>query len=144
MDPAEFAVLARQLSRGDLQRGVNGRVASDSSRVRTAYGRAYYALFLSVRAELARRHGIPLRRVAHGALYVHLQHSAAPRQVRKLGRDLEWLYTLRQKADYDLAPAPDWNAKLHDADYVDWLAEQVLLQVAVLNELDFSSVVHRF
>jgi uncharacterized protein (UPF0332 family) len=144
MDPSEFAVLSLQLANGDLHRPQLGRVSSEECRVRTAYGRAYYALFLAIRAEIARRHGVPTRRMPHGALYTHLQHTAAGPSVRRLGRELERLYALRQKADYDLAPEASWVGTLQDRQYAELLTKQALDRMSGMSELDFSPIVHRF
>lgn len=78
-DPAEFLAVARGL--------VDERAPADAfrgarrARVRTAYGRAYYALYLLVRTELAHRHRILPRRLHYGAVYTHLQSSLADHQV---------------------------------------------------------------
>src|SRR5215218_9914836 len=87
---------------------------ANEARVRTALGRAYYALYLLVRAEIARRHGVSLRSLQHGAMYTRLQSPRASDEVRQLGLDLQLLYTHRQMADYELDPTLSWKEKLED------------------------------
>jgi hypothetical protein len=132
-DPAEFIALA-------------SRLASDpeASRVRAAYGRAYYGLYLSVRRAIADRHRIHHRRLNHGALYSHLQSPRATTEVRRLGRELERLYTLRQKADYDLSPGEPWRGHLEDHRLAATLAARALTLSRALPRLDFSSVIPLF
>jgi len=114
------------------------------ARVRTAYGRAYYALYLLVRNELERRHKLRTRALAHGAVYTHLQSSQASEEVRQLGRELQRLYTLRQKADYELVPIAEWEKLMADERFA---AELVVLAAEWsprLSRLDFSPVVTLF
>ena len=66
------------------------------ARLRTAYGRLYYGLYLIVRDMLIRKHGVPAPRLGHGALSGFLQHSRLADDVRKIGRELERLYALRR------------------------------------------------
>lgn len=72
------------------------------ARLRTAYGRLYYGLYLIVRDMLIRKHGVPAPRLGHGALSGFLQHSRLADDVRKIGRELERLYALRRVSDYVL------------------------------------------
>jgi hypothetical protein len=141
-DPVEFLAVARGLidERGSGAEFRDTRAA----RVRTAYGRAYYALYLLVREELVHRHHILPRQLHHGAVYTNLQSPRAASPVRQLGRELQRLYTLRQKADYELAPDAGWEAQLENeraaaklvALAADWAASQP--------RLDFSPVVPLF
>lgn len=74
-------------------------------------------------------------------MYTRLQSPLASDEVRNLGRNLEWMYTLRQKADYELDPGGPWRE--HLADEVQALAlAQLAMELAVLlPRLDFAPVV---
>jgi hypothetical protein len=139
-EPLQYAVLARQLVAGSLDAAFGGEGASHECRLRAALGRAYYALYLTTRAVIARKHGIEERRLSHGRLYTYLQHSTASLEVRLLGQELYQLYTLRQKADYEVLLAGQWQRKLTDAKYVDLIAEQAIASASVLDRLDFGPV----
>lgn len=132
-DPAEFIHLA-------------GQLASDpgSARVRAAYGRAYYGLYLSVRREIAGRHRIHRRRLTHGVLYSYLQSPRATTEVRRLGQELERLYALRQEADYELAPEEPWRRHMEDHRLAATRAARALTLSRSLPGLDFSSVIPLF
>lgn len=138
--PAAFLHLAQQLVAQVEPSSPEMREA----RVRTALGRTYYALYLLVRAEIMRRHGIPLRRLQHGVVYTRLQSSVASEEVRRVGRMLEWLYALRQKADYEPAADPAWRGRLEDPVGAGELAVSALAIAAKLPKLDFSAVAPLF
>lgn len=141
-DPSEFAVLARQIVAGDLSAPVAGRAASSEARTRAALGRAYYALFLAVRGAIAKKHGIPEGKIAHGSLYTHLQNSKAPPGVQKVGKALEELYELRRHADYELQPRGVWRRHLADPRVADLAAKRALGYAATADSLDYSAVLH--
>jgi hypothetical protein len=134
-EPAQFFVVARWLVSEHALRG------AQAACVRTAYGRAYYALYLLVRAELERRHHIEPRRLQHGAVYTHLQSPRAGEQVRSLGRELQRMYTFRQKADYELDLPPEWEARMEDEALAADLVAAAASWAARLPHLDFSPVV---
>jgi uncharacterized protein (UPF0332 family) len=134
-EPAQFFVVARWLVSEHALRG------AAAARVRTAYGRAYYALYLLVRAELERRHHIEPRWLQHGAVYTHLQSPRAGEQVRSLGRELQRMYTLRQKADYELDLPAEWEARMEDEALAADLVAAAASWAARLPHLDFSPVV---
>ena len=138
-DPATFIQVARDLSR--QARGAPAPIRS--ARIRTAYGRLYYGLFLAVREELARRHFISPRRVRHD-LASRLQHSALGRQARELGREMQRLYNLRRQADYEISPPPLVSAELEDAANAEVLAGRALEFVKVIPHLDLTPIVHLF
>jgi hypothetical protein len=142
--PLQFAVLARQLVAGNLDGAFEGVSTSRECRLRAALGRSYYALYLTTREVIARRHGIDHRRLVHGALYTNLQHSTASPGVRLLGQELARLYTLRQKADYEVLPVPEWHRKLTDQRYVELVAKQAMASAVTLDRLDFASVADLF
>src|SRR5215212_5127168 len=106
--PEEFILFAREIAVGNTLGG------SAAARARTAHGRTYYGLFLIIRSILVGRHGLHVRRIEHGTLIRRLQHSSITRELRDLGRELERLYSIRQKADYELSPSPGWQARVED------------------------------
>lgn len=130
-------MLARQIAAGDLAAPIDGLPASLEARVRAAYGRAYYTLFLAVRAAISRKHGIPERRLEHGRLYTHLQSPRAEPRVRGVGKQLEHLYRLRRRADYELAPDAAWQ----NAGSADLAAQQAMQLAATVEALDYGSIV---
>ncbi|MFL5540809.1 MAG: hypothetical protein ACJ8J0_17590 [Longimicrobiaceae bacterium] len=134
-EPAQFFLVARWLVSEHAPR------EAEAARVRAAYGRAYYALYLLVRTELERRHHIRPRWLQHGAVYTHLQSPRAGEQVRSLGRELQRLYTLRQKADYALELPPEWEARMEDEALAADIVAAATTWAARLPLLDFSSVV---
>jgi hypothetical protein len=136
--PAEFLRLATRLI-DDARREPLSE--SNAARVRTALGRAYYALYLLVRTEIMRRHGVPVRSLQHGAMYTRLQSPRASDEVRQLGRDLQLLYTLRQKADYELDPAPSWKRQLEDPGGAEALVRRARELAGTISRLDFSPIV---
>lgn len=133
-EPSDFLELARQLVPSQGQELAEARV-------RTALGRAYYALYLLVRAEISRKHGILPRHLPHGTVYTRLQSPLASDEVRRLGRNLEWMYTLRQKADYELELGPAWRDRLTDATAATGVAQLAMEFAALLPRLDFSPLV---
>ena len=143
-EPLEFAALARQLVVGDLDAEFDAGVPSQECRLRTALGRAYYALYLATRAAIARRHGIQERRLTHGALLTYLQYARMSSEVRLLGQELQRLYRLRQKADYELVPPGDWHARLADPRYVELAAKQAIASARLLEGMDFGPVAALF
>lgn len=143
-DPVDFIFLAKQLSAGAAELDTVVARAASSARVRTAYGRAYYGLYLTVRSEIMRRYGLHHRKLNHGAVYTHLQSSSASTGVRRVGVELQRLYALRQSADYELAPSHPWRAHLEDADLAATLAARALALSRTVPQLDFSPVVSLF
>jgi uncharacterized protein (UPF0332 family) len=143
-EPGEFAVLARQLLIGSLDATFDGRGTSDECRLRVALGRAYYALYLATRAVIIRKHGIPSRSINHGVLHTHLRHSKAGREVQALGHELRRLYALRQQADYEMVPTREWQLKLTDRVYVDFVTKQAITSASALDRLDFGPVAELF
>jgi hypothetical protein len=139
-DPNQFISLALDLTR------VNKVHPSgvEAARVRTALGRAYYGLYLQVRTAIAGRHGVPLRRLRHGPVYTHLQNSRLPVETRALGRYLQHLYTLRQKADYELSPDELWRSKLGDPEVAAAAAVEARRLARMIPSCDFSPVAHLF
>jgi hypothetical protein len=48
-----------------------------------------------------------------------------------LGQELARLYSLRQKADYEVEPPQEWQRKLLDRRYVDLIAKQAIASASV-------------
>jgi hypothetical protein len=139
-DPIRYIDLANELARESS----HSKASTRTARVRTAYGRLYYGLFLALRQAIVGRHGVPSRRIEHGALSSHLQHSSLDEGVRDVGRELQRLYVLRRNADYELAPAPNVNRKLEDPVSALILARRVLQYAQSIPEMNFAPVVHLF
>jgi len=139
-EPVEFAVLARQLLIGNLDAALDGRGTSEECRLRAALGRAYYALYLATRAVIVRKHGVPPRSINHGVLHTYLRHSEAGRELQALGQELRRLYALRQQADYEMVPTREWQLKLTDRVYVDFVTKQAITSASALDRLDFGPV----
>ena len=74
-------------------------------------------------------------------MYTRLQSPLLDEDARRVGRILEWLYTLRQKADYEMDPEPAWRAQLQDAEQAATLARHALDLSGRIQALDFSPVV---
>ena len=140
-DPAEFFELAHELCSAERP-NIASRLTR--ARVRTSFGRAYYGLYLIVRATISTRHGIPLRRFEHGKLSRFLQDSRLRRDARALGRYLEHLYSLRQKADYELDPRGLWEEKLADPALATKTVAEAKRFARTVPVLDFTPVVHLF
>src|SRR5687768_16870270 len=90
-DPYSFSSLGVALSRDVNYESV--------TRARTAHGRAYYALFLSVRHRLVEVGGPFIS--DHGLLTSALL-SCSDSKVKTMGKTLADLYKARQIADYEL------------------------------------------
>ncbi|HSU13438.1 hypothetical protein [Longimicrobium sp.] len=139
-EPLRFVQLGQELARDAAGLQAQAREA----RIRNAYGRLYYGLFLSVREVLLRRHRLPSRRIDHGKIYTHLQNSRLANEARVLGREMQRLYNLRRTADYDLAPPPAVLKQLEDFENAQILAARALAWVPRIPHLDLTPVVHLF
>jgi len=138
-DPEEFFDLAHALCAED-SRVLAARLTR--ARVRTSFGRAYYGLYLLVRAAVSARHGIPSRRLDHGKVYTHLQSSRLRSDARALGRYLQHLYSLRRTADYELDPGGLWDAKLADQELALKTVVEARRFARTIPDLDFTPVAH--
>ena len=130
-DPFEYVVLARQLLAGSLGAPFEGRRVSEECRLRVALGRAYFALFLSIRNAIAQKHGIRVGWINHGLLHTYMRHSKAGSEMQALGHELRRLYALRQQADYVMNPTHEWHRKLTDSRYVELMTKQAIAGVAI-------------
>lgn len=97
-DPSEFLRVANELA----------ETVDDEARLRTAIGRAYYAVFLRARDKVGlRRH----QRHIHGQVIGRLRDTD-----RSAADQLDKLETLRGEADYDL----DVQDPLHNDWWTNW------------------------
>jgi hypothetical protein len=64
--------------------------------------------------------------------------------LRDLGRELERLYVLRQKADYELALSPDWQRQIEDPEFASVAAARIDRLSRRIHYLDFTPIVHLF
>jgi len=108
-EPLDFLELARKLVVGELQ--------DTEAILRTAVGRAYYALFLVARERTCTRE----RKKVHYRVI-----KAVKRRDRSTGEQLKSLFRLRKVADYELVPENprdrDWDQNWKRAkDIVDHL-----------------------
>jgi len=87
-DPLQFLELARELGKSD-----------DQSKLRTAVGRAYYAVFLITRDKLSVVAGEKTHKEVFDTLY--------RRRKFTIRDQLMTLYDLRQIADYNMDPEND-------------------------------------
>lgn len=133
--PEELIHFAREIA------GSRALTGSAAVRARTAHSRTYYGLFLIIRSILVGRHGLHVRRVEHGLLIRRMQYSSVSGELRELGRELERLYSIRQKADYDLAPSPEWQTRVEDPEFAAVSAARVLVIAERVRHLDFSPLV---
>jgi uncharacterized protein (UPF0332 family) len=139
-DPLDFLQLARMLA----NEAANPASRARDARLRTAYSRAYYGLYLHVRALIVQRHNIPVRHLKHGDLYSRLQYASSPKPLRRLGSELQRLYRLRQTADYELGAGDEAAGDLHDAAVAAYVAGRALELANSVDDLDFTPVVHHF
>lgn len=139
-EPLRFVELGQQLAFDAARVEAQLREA----RVRTAYGRLYYGLFLAVREVLVHRHAVRSGSIDHGKLYTHLQHSRLSHEVRDLGRDMQRLYRLRRDADYELAPPAAIQKQLVDFENAQVLARRAAAWIPRVAHLDLAPVAHLF
>jgi len=131
-DPAEFVGLG-----GTLVAAAGFHVEAKS---RTSLGRAYYGLFLAVRASVRRMQGRPVDdAIDHGRL-TNALFSTKQDDLIALGTALNSLYTARQKADYKLDPERSWQKKLADPSYADLRIKEAQAALAHLPMLDLSPI----
>jgi len=103
-DPMDFLSLARTLGSGN----------ADEAQLRTAVGRAYYALFLVARDRL----GVTTTQQVHGTVI-----QALTRRRKRLGDQMFALFRLRQIADYEMLPQ---NAHEQNWEH-NWLRAQAII-----------------
>lgn len=104
-DPTLFLNIARELGQ-----------TSEEERLRTAIGRAYYAVFLVAREKL----GVTTRKQVHQMVIEELRRKPG---TRAIGDQLDRLRRLRTEADYDLRSTSNWRTNWTTAQS---LAERLL------------------
>jgi uncharacterized protein (UPF0332 family) len=143
-DPQQFGILGQELANGNLAADPGGSAASPEAQTRTAFGRAYYCLFLAVRAVLTSKYHVPAKRVEHGLLYNTLQSSSLDARVRAIGKELERLYKFRRHADYEMELDPKDAERISNRELAALTARQAGAYAGELDSLDFSPIIHRF
>ena len=131
-NPPEFVNLAQAV--------VTTPALHAEARARTAIGRAYYGLFLAVRAAIRVAEG---RSADDGMAKGHLPSvlfSSKKDELIAVGMLLDSLYSLRRRADYILSPQGDWARKLSDPAYVEVRVKEAQALIKRLPTLDFTPV----
>jgi len=141
-EPEEFLSVAIEICA--KARALSPEIYATEAWVRTAVGRAYYGLYLIVRSAITDRHRISAQRLSHGALCSHLQNSRVRREARAIGRHLEYLYSWRRRADYELTLEPHWQRRLSDPDAVMAVTMEAERLARTVHRLDFAPIVHLF
>jgi hypothetical protein len=111
---------------------------------RSAYGRAYYALFLAVRAAIRRAQNKDVdEEIGHGYLASTLTSSPNDK-IASVGVLLAKLYDARMNADYKLDPKNRWRIDLAKGLEAERLAKAARDQIQALSAVDFTSVLADF
>jgi hypothetical protein len=116
------------------------------ARTRSAVGRAYYALFLGIRAEVCRQHGKNVDSgVQHGTLKDDLYAAGANGrpELTALAKLLSDVYDARRQADYKLVPAAPYEKELAKPAFADNLTKQVSAALRKLPTMDLKVVACR-
>ena len=134
-DPALFAQVGRSIIRhGSLDK---------EARIRTAVGRAYYALFLAIRTEIRVQKGRPPHgrddRIDHGNLKNSLA-SANNSDLNRLAEILSRVYEARRQADYVLEPVGRWDGYFTKP-VTQKLLKRVEAEIRNLQNIDFTEMV---
>ena len=135
-DPALFAKVGRSITRqGSLDK---------EARIRTAIGRAYYALFLAIRTAIRNREGREIHgrgdRIDHGKLKNFLYAANDPK-LKSLAGVLNDLYEARRQADYVLEPVGHWEGYFTRTRNAERLLKQVEATIRQLPNIDFTEMV---
>jgi uncharacterized protein (UPF0332 family) len=135
-DPREFVVLSRAMA---VSTGYHAE-----ARTRSSLGRAYYGLFLAVRAAICTVAKKSVDdNIGHGAL-TNLLFGTKQDPLIALGAILNDLYDARQKADYKLNPDPAWTRRLSDPKYAELRVKQAEDALRQLPKLDLTPLVGKF
>ena len=135
-DPALFAQVGRSITRqGSLDK---------EARIRTAVGRAYYALFLAIRTEIRVQEGSAPHgrddRIDHGKLKDSLASANNP-DLNRLAEILSRVYEARQQADYVLEPIGRWDGYFTKPRNAEKLLRRVEAEIRNLRNIDFTEMV---
>ena len=134
-DPALFAQVGRSIIRPSS--------LDKEARVRTAVGRAYYALFLAIRTEIRVQEGRPPHgrddRIDHGNLKNSLASANNP-DLNRLSEILSRAYEARRQADYVLEPTGRWNGYFTKPRNAEKLLRSVEAEIRNLRNIDFKEM----
>ena len=135
-DPKLFAKVGHSIrQQGNLDK---------EARIRTAIGRAYYALFLSIRTEIRTLEGKAIHgrddRIDHGALK-NLLYLANNSDLNNLARTLDELYEARRQADYVLEPTGRWEKYYESPRNAKRLLIRAEAEIRRLPNIDFTEMV---
>lgn len=135
-DPALFAKVGRSITRqGSLDK---------EARIRTAIGRAYYALFLAIRTAIRNREGKATHgrgdRIDHGKL-TNFLYAANDPELKGLAGILNDLYEVRRQADYVLEPVGNWDGYFTKIRDTERFLKQVEATIRKLPNIDFTEMV---
>ena len=135
-DPALFAQVGRSIIRPSS--------LDKEARIRTAVGRAYYALFLAIRTEIRVQEGSASHgrddRIDHGKLKDSLA-SANNSDLNRLAEILSQVYEARRQADYVLEPIGRWDGYFTKPRNAEKLLKRVEAEIRNLQNIDFTEMV---
>jgi hypothetical protein len=139
-DPGEFTFVGKYVLKGQP-------LDVREARVRTSLGRAYYALFVSVRRAIATKAGKHVdHSIDHGQLQNLLMMGARQEKDPKnsgklisLASLLSDLMTARLKADYALDPSTAWRTKLSDIGFARSQVDQARSAISQLPQIDLAA-----
>jgi uncharacterized protein (UPF0332 family) len=98
MDPLDFFATANRL-----------KISQQEADIRTAIGRAYYAVFNYIRSYLASNNITLKHNFAHRDLQTSIRNSGI-NEARELAQKIQELYDERRNADYEMGMT-GWNTK---------------------------------
>ncbi len=135
-DPREFVVLSRTLAVSTAYHA--------EARSRSSLGRAYYGLFLAVRAAVctAAKKSVD-DNIGHGDL-TNLLFKTRQDPLIALGAVLNDLYEARRRADYKLDPGAPWAKRVADPKYAELRVKQAEDALRKLPQLDLTPVIGKF
>jgi len=141
--PTDFFDLAHELS-STGQNPVTSRLRN--ARVRTAFGRTYYGLYLLVRAAIAARHGTASRCAGSGtATSTRISRARNCGWMRgRLGVISSICTNFAGKRDYEMEPRGVWEEKLADSALATMTVAEARRFANTIPALDFTPVVHLF
>lgn len=137
-DPKLFAKVGHSITK-------QGKLDKEA-RIRTAIGRAYYALFLSIRTEIRTLEGKAIHgrgdQIDHGALKNFL-YLAKNTDLNNLARTLDELYEARRQADYVLEPTGRWERYYESPRNAKRLLKRAEAEIRRLPNIDFTEMVEK-
>lgn len=134
-DPALFAEIGKNIA--------NAGSLDKEARCRTALGRAYYALFLSIRSALRQAQGRPIHgredHLDHGRLPIAL-YSAEDPALSAIAKLLDELNRARRTADYVLDPEGGYQSLCISPRRASILAKRTAATIRSLRTVDFAQI----